>query len=258
MKSRRTDRFIRLIARIKRQPRGQSFIELILVLLVLMFILSASVEFGFLLNNYLHVLDAAREAARQSSTSVPFTMTNGSISGPYAPPFYYVTAAKAGTTMFPVELDPTYPDDIVISVFSVSGNSLVRFPSGDPNGWSLCAHYKVNAEDTANGYGGFAAYFPSIGAPVPPELSDSGWSAGCTVRSTTFSNSDILGRMDATAPHSGVLLVEIFYNYPQILKLPLLSNTTLFGLPISPIPDPIPLYVYTIMPISSAEPTQVP
>jgi hypothetical protein len=246
----------RYLARIKRQPRGQSFIELILVLMLLMMILAATTEFGFLLNNYLHVLDGAREAARYSSTSQVFEMNaNGSIKTTPPTgglennnwPFYYITAAKAAITMNPVQLDPTFPDDIIVSAFAVSGNTLVRFPRSDPNGWSLCAHY-------AN----FAAYFPSVGAPVPAELSDTGWSSGCTVRTTNFSNADILARMDATAPHAGVLLVEIYYNYPQILKLPLLSNTEFFGVPISPIPDPIPLYLYTIMPISSAEPTQVP
>jgi hypothetical protein len=53
--------------------------------------------------------------------------------------------------------------------------------------------------------------------------------------------------MNASAPNTGVVLVEIFYNYPQILKLPVLTTI---------LPDPIPLYVYTIMPLSAAEPTQ--
>jgi hypothetical protein len=44
-------------------------------------------------------------------------------------------------------------------------------------------------------------------------------------------------------------VVEIFYNYPQLLKLPVLTSI---------VPDPIPLYLYSVMPISSAEPTLVP
>jgi hypothetical protein len=50
--------------------------------------------------------------------------------------------------------------------------------------------------------------------------------------------------------------VEIYYNYPQLLKL--LSNNGFMGVTYSILPDPVPLYVYTIMPISAAEPTQVP
>jgi hypothetical protein len=55
--------------------------------------------------------------------------------------------------------------------------------------------------------------------------------------------------MDTSAPGSGVLLVEIYYNYPQMLKLPVFEQV---------IPDPIPVYTYTIMPIFSAEPTATP
>jgi hypothetical protein len=40
--------------------------------------------------------------------------------------------------------------------------------------------------------------------------------------------------------------------------MPLFSNGDFFGTKFAIIPDPIPLYVYTIMPISSAEATLVP
>ena len=69
---------------------------------------------------------------------------------------------------------------------------------------------------------------------------------------------DIRARLVSDAPNAGVLLVEIYYNYPQLLKLPVFSNSSFLGVRFSLIPDPIPVYVYTIMPISSAEPTQGP
>jgi hypothetical protein len=222
------------VFRIRGDQRGQSFVELALVLLILALLLAGVVEFGYLMNNYLHVLDAAREAARYSSSA---DFNN--------PDFYYIAAAKAASTMAPVELDPVHPDDIVISVFSVSGGSIVRFPSA--NGWSLCAHYAS-----------FAAYFPTLDPPaaVPPELDNPGWNSGCTVRASLLTSADILNRMDASAPNSGVLLVEVYYNYPQLLKLPIFSNGVFLGVTYSIIPDPIPLYVYTVMPLSSAEPAE--
>lgn len=55
--------------------------------------------------------------------------------------------------------------------------------------------------------------------------------------------------MDANGPESGVLLVEVYYNYAQILKLPVFEQV---------IPDPILVYNYAVMPLSSAEPTPTP
>jgi hypothetical protein len=79
-------------------------------------------------------------------------------------------------------------------------------------------------------------------------LNASDWSA-CTPRASQFTSQDIAERMDPSAPGSGVLVVEIYYNYPQILKLPVFSQI---------IPDPIPVYTYSVMPNSAAEPTMTP
>ncbi len=255
--------FKRILSRLRRQPRGQSFVELMLVVMFLALLLAAVVEYGFMLNQYLHVLDGAREAARYaaSSSTGPFIVNpDGSLETSPPPngpgpiidnmPFYYYTAAKAGSTMTPVTLNPglnpTSPDDIIVSVFSVTaGNLPVRFPLADPNGWSLCKDYA-----------GFVAFFHSISLDVPTQLSDSSWnSCGAYARVSQFSAADILSRLNGSAPNTGVILVEIYYNYPQLLKL--LSNNGFMGVNYSIMPDPVPLYVYTIMPISSAEPTQV-
>lgn len=244
MNKKRTDLLHRLISRASRKPRGQSFVELMLVVLVLALILSGVVEFGFLLNNYLHVLDAAREAARYSSNQIAFLWDDSTSPATLveSAPFYFNSAAKASTIMQPVALDPTHPDDIVISVFSVSGGSstIVRFPPANPNGWSLCAHYAS-----------FKSYFLNMipPQPIPEGLRAAGWNSGCTVRTSKLTNADVVARMDASAPNSGVLVVEIFYNYPQLLKLPVITQM---------LADPVALYIYTVMPLSSAEPTQVP
>ena len=258
---RNTNLFKRILYRMRRQPRGQSFVELMLVVMFLALLLAGVTEYGFMLNQYLHVLDGAREAARYaaSSSTGPFiVLSDGSLerdpplTGPIVDnmPFYYYTAAKAGSTMVPVGLNPglspTSPDDIIISVFSVTtGNLPVRFPLAYPQGWSLCKDYA-----------GFVAFFGSMSLPVPPQLSDISWSTcGANARVSQFSIADIQSRLNGSAPSTGVILVEICYNYPQLLKL--LSNNGFMGVTYSILPDPVPLYVYTIMPISSAEPTQV-
>ena len=197
---------LRFVARVKEpSTRGQSFVELMLVVLVLALMIAGVVEFGFLVNTYLHVFDGAREAARFSSGSIAFYSNGTSIIE-----FYDNTVLQAERVLAPVVLDPANGDDIVISVFSIASPSIIRFP--DPDGWSA--------------YGN---------------------------RTSNFTTAEILALIDPGSPASGVLLVEIFYNYPQMLKLPIFTNSIY-----SVVPDPIPIYVYSVMPMSSAEPTPTP
>jgi hypothetical protein len=228
----------RFVLRIRGDQRGQSFVELMLITLILALLLAGMVEFGFLMNNYLHVLDGAREGARYSSSSTAFIFDKyGVITDQYDPEFYYITAWKAAQTMSPVQLDPANDDDILVSVFSVTGSSAVRFPLWAPNGWSLCAHYAD-----------FTNYLASKDISVPDAVGGPGWGS-CTAGASHFSVSDIADRLTPGAPATGVLLVEILYKYPQLLKLPVLTSV---------IPDPIPLYVYSMMPNAAAEPTPTP
>ncbi|MFH1524061.1 MAG: TadE/TadG family type IV pilus assembly protein [Chloroflexota bacterium] len=213
-----------LILRVKDRQRGQSFVELSLVILILALLLAGVVELGYLINSYLHVFDAAREAARFSNSSVAFDNSSGAS----YQTFYVNTAIEAIRVMPPITLNGNRGDDVVISVFSVAGASIRRWPDGYVNGWSLCN----NRSDSA----------------LQSDLNIADWNS-CTARSSHFTTGQILALMDSSAPASGVLLVEIYYNYPQILKLPVFAQI---------IPDPIPVYVYSVMPLSSAEPTATP
>ena len=181
--------------------RGQSFVELSLVVVFLMIFVAGIVEFGFMLNNYLNLVDASREAVRYSSNFDPFN-PDGSLDEN----FFNDTVRLTEEVMAPVALDASKGDDVVISIFSVGDGVYVRYP--DNNGWS------------AN-----------------------------KIHVSKLSNAEIQGRLDSSAPPTGVLLVEIFYNYPQVLKLPIF---TVF------VQDPMPVYVYSIMPLSAAEPAPTP
>jgi hypothetical protein len=190
----------RSIKRSDKNKRGQSFVELSLVLLVLAMILAGVVEFGFLMNNYLHVLDGAREGARFSANSVALNDDGTSILS-----FYENTATQVENVMRPVLLDSTAGDDVVISVFSIAGLNVARFPDSD--GWSKYGNHTSN-----------------------------------------FTTPEVVAMLDSLAPPSGLLIVEVFYNYPQVLDLPLFSDFL----------NPIPVYTYSVMPLSSAEPTPTP
>ena len=212
-------------SRFRTKPRGQSFVELMLVTLILALMLSGVVEFGYLLNSYLKVLDGSREGARFASNGGEAFQWDGSgyVS---LQSFYLYAALQTMNVMAPIVLNGNRGDDILISVFTVSGGSITRWPDGYVNGWDVCDN---RGEATLN-------------------LDAAKWNS-CTHRNSHFSTLQVLGLMDPGAPGSGIVLVEIYYNYPQILKLPIFAQA---------IPDPIPVYTYSVMPLSSAEPTPTP
>ncbi len=102
-----------------------------------------------------------------------------------------------------------------------------------------------------------AAYYSDQNLTPLPELTDPNWQT-CPPHNSRLSNAEISSRAGENALQSGLLVVEIIYNYPQVLKLPIFSNGDFFGTKFSIVPDPVPLYTYSIMPMSSAEPTEVP
>ena len=181
----------------QKSQRGQSFVELSLVIVFLMIFVAGIVEFGFMLNNYLNLVDASREAVRYSSNFDPFNY-DGSLDVQ----FFEDTITLTRDVLAPVELDPASGDDIVVSFFSVGDGIYVRYPN------------------------------------------DQGWAANSN-QVSKLSDAEIQSRLDSSAPPTGVLLVEIFYHYPQVLKLPIF---TMF------VQDPMPVYVYAIMPLTAAEP----
>ena len=211
---------------------GQSLVEFMVLLPVLLIMISGLIEFGFMLNYYLDLIDAAREAARYASDADVIRNPNS----PYAPlevstnPLYKdiqdlamqsLAAASDGRVDWPKMrlLHPgTFCDyvkgDIVISAFGTlnkSPNPAIvdkRFPTDSPNGHSLCNHYF-----------------------------------------SKFTSADIQARLDAGAPTSGIILVEIYFDYDQLLALPWITAF---------VPNPIHLHAYTIMPNAAVEPTPTP
>ena len=200
---------------------------------LLLMMLSGLIEFGFALNFYLDVIDAARETARFSANDDPIRDAAGN---PVAlnPGFYdnaqdlakqSLKAASDNRIIWP-EFDwpadppwwplPTFDcsdihGDVVLSAFSVLGDTVdKRFPvaAGD-TGVSMCGNYfsKLTTADV----------------------------------NTTLSGASI--------PNSGFILVEIFYEYDMILGLPWITAWA---------PDPIVLHAYSIMPNTTVEPTPTP
>ncbi|MBI4772289.1 MAG: pilus assembly protein [Chloroflexi bacterium] len=201
--------------------RGQSLVELTLIFPLMLLLMAGMIQVAFAGNNYLTILDASRAGARFSSDSDPFGAgaQTGDSDCATTTDFYFVTACLAIQNMTDLRFDSAESiadgNDIVISFFAIggSGDVLARYPTADgENGWS------------------YAANLPG----------------GSRNQSSMFSTAEVQSRLISTAPSTGVLLVEVFYNHHHIFQLPVGQQF---------LPDPVLLQAYTIMPLASVEPT---
>jgi hypothetical protein len=274
----------------RRQGRkGQSLVELALVMPVLLMLMSGLLEFGFALNQYLNALDAAREGARYGADGDPTSrdmvtvgstkvVTDGVDIGSSVD-YYRLASQVALNTMAPVPLNPA-TDDVVISVFRVlNGVVFGRWPycggqgkpydatnSACPNDppyldhggnwpetqgeWHLygrgsqCGDANSHLDQTGEGI-----LADGCGAAPVPGTTAYGTcdpNTDLTCHPSHFTRDQIQAVLDPTAPNTAVVLVEVFYDYNQILKLPWITAF---------VPDPVKLHSYTIIPVPAAEPS---
>ncbi|MFZ5810403.1 MAG: TadE/TadG family type IV pilus assembly protein [Chloroflexota bacterium] len=206
-------------------PRGQGLVETALLLPILLIVLSGLLEFGFLLNEYMVVQDATRNAARFGA-DLDYNSRDSNPACSATRDFYRQIGCLVNQELAQakpiVVLDiGTGIDDVVVSVFSVEGGASAqvsdRFPEEDGEaGWSMALDDAVY--QTRN-------------------------------QSSHFSTAEISNRLSHAAPSTGYLLVEVFYSYDQKLKLPWITAF---------LADPVTFHLYAIMPLSSAEPTPTP
>jgi hypothetical protein len=210
---------------------GQSLVEFTVLLPVLLIMISGLIEFGIMLNYYLDLIDAGREAARFAADTdlirnpnPPYASLELSTNPMYAKIQDLAMQSLAAASdnridwpkmriMYPGTFCDHVKGDIVISAFGVlnnAGSPVVdkRFPTDAPNGHSLCNHYF-----------------------------------------SKFTSADIQARLDPAAPTSGLVLVEIYFDYDQVLGLPWITAF---------VPNPVHLHAYTIMPNANVEPTPTP
>jgi hypothetical protein len=205
----------------RRRLRGQSIVEFTLLLPLLLMLLSSLIEFGFALNEYLDLIDTTRETARYLSDQDPF---DDPVTKSYREDFYTEGVTEMSRTIERagwIDLD-TSSDDLVISVFSVMGDtSLTRFPASFSDGRSPC-------DGDQNG-------------------GNKGWRMNCSME-TKFTDTEILNRIKTTSdvpPNNGIVLVEIFYTYHMRLGLPWVTGI---------VGDSIILHAYSFAPNAAAEP----
>jgi Flp pilus assembly protein TadG len=222
---------MRLLHRVpfRKTFRGQALIETALVMTLIIIIVASVVEFGFMLNAYLSLQDAARNASRFSSDSLYYFRDDihrcVAVGGqPATEDFYRQTACLVNMELdqarplITLSLSITDQDDVVISAFAIAGAGM--------------------------------APTPTVLARYPEDLGEAGWSEsldwyGYRNRSSRITRTQIESHLDTLAPSTGFVAVEIYSHYDHLMKLPWITAF---------IPDPFPMYTYAIMPLVSAEP----
>ena len=191
----------------RNKSRGQSIVEFMVLLPLLIMLLSGLIEFGFLLNYYLDLIDGARDIARYGANLDPLEPDDGIMDCVNTSYFYRLLPCMSDQILSEqVVLNPA-TDDLVLSAIAAAGGAVTqRFPDAD--GWS----YKGN-------------------------------------HISKFTTADVTAMLNGSAPATGMVVVEVFYDYHMVLGLPWI---TMF------VPDTITLHAYSIMPNTYVEPTPTP
>ncbi len=193
-------------------PRGQSLVELAIFFPIILMMLSGLIEFGFLLNQYLNLMDGPREGARFGVDISPF-----------------LEPSDNDDIKFYSNLDPNHPgiaqivqqaivpyvlnsatDDVVITVVSIKDGAIYRRYPDDAGVTSTPGYFSLNGK-----------------------------------YATRLTDAEIAAKLVSSAPKSGAVAVELFYNYKQTLALPWI---TIF------VPDPILLHIFAVAPLPAATP----
>jgi hypothetical protein len=234
----------------RRNNKGQSFIELALVFMALMFIVAGVVELGNLINQYLETIDAAREGARAANlqsfwktSKDPVTHVVTRVIGDAV---YDFTAREVWNTLNPgcIPIDETTP----VLPDKGAGTTLP-----DPITGCLPQSYLPPGQESLMGIPFDPATDDIVisvvsvyGTQITRYPDAQGWSRFYNNHTSSITDTWIANHVDPSAPNTGFVLVEIFYNYHQMLGFPFLATY---------LPNPIPVHAYAIMPYPGAEPT---
>lgn len=252
--------------------RGQSFVELALVIPILLVMLLGLAEVTLFLGRYLDALDLTREAARFASArdsrpEIQAQISAVDCSAPEPFNFYWHTACILsppqtddqctdcigfavgdpgrpahckfcnGLNSF-VELDPAV-DDVLISVFTVvDRHSSAQSPVTT---WALSNNdldggHSNNWQYDCTGTQGAANILRTEPYYTEARIND-------------LLNAGANTPTPASRPNRGFVAVEFYYCYEQVMNIPFF---TVF------VPSPMRIHAYTIMPLPAAAPTPTP
>lgn len=210
-------------SRMKRlqKTKAQSLVEFAISLPVLILLFTGMVEFGFMLNTYLSLQDATRASARLFSNETPFEFdVNGDVIDKVS--FYEDAAQFVLDTLTlnarEVSMDSTR-DNVLVSVISIDVDEAAT----------------PDVIDTITRY---------------PDGSDFYYVFNTVIPNSVYSDTAIEDYMTANGSipiDSGLLIIEIYYSYEGVMKLPWTTPFFSDG-------NPATLYASTIMPLVAAAP----
>jgi len=233
-----------------RKSRGQSLVEIAIAFPVLIMLLAGLVEFGFMLNYYLSLMDATRESARTFSNFTPFEEActcDRNTACKYDDPPDNPNCIR--------NCDKDYNDPDCDSTSFYQGAAGMVFTSLRPK--DINGDGELSPEERAKDSSRKIDLDPDKDDVVVSVLriktsavldrfpENGGEYHLFNNQPSRLSTVEIGSRLVSGAPDTGVLLVEVFFNYHQVLALPWLAPF---------LPEPILLHAYTIMPLPAAEP----
>ena len=279
----------RLNQRLRRPPsKGQSLVELALVLPILILILLGISEGALFMGRYLDVLDMTREAAREASRDDPFAIEEGNdpttittLGGTESCQtstsstnvnFYY----KAACIFSPPKEDAAtqcanqvpdasgnYPfcdgfnryvdfditrDDVVISAYTITNNAITQVWPG-PNKTPAHANYWALSTD------GGLSVVDSLG--VHHTLTVDRWKYDCQGNPTGETNPHFYGGVGGSVTNQLSTDYGAPANRGYVAVEVYYCYHQILGIPIFTnfVPNPMRIHAYTIMPLPNAQPT---
>jgi len=275
------------------KSRGQSLLELALVLPVLILILLGLVEVAIFIGRYLDALDLTREAARFASVRDPFTIIDtpitsagDDVNGDFLRDpdcsdgnqffFYYQTACIFSPPKNQACVDSDDPfcegmnpylelnletDDVLISVYTIDGANQVTnvhptSTGGDP---------RVRGSSFTD-EGGQTSFYWSLSDHDADTVHNANWSKDCQGNVVPgkipyYSKSRIQSIVGATSIDDGSGNPVYAPASKGFVAVELYyCYTQALGLPVFTtfVPNPLMIHAYTLMPLPAAAPTPTP
>jgi len=230
-----------------RKSRGQSLVEIAIAFPVLIMLLAGLVEFGFMLNYYLSLMDATRESARTFNNFTPFEEAcTCNIATACLPDNEANCIANCTTDYNDPDCDSTsfYQNAAGMVFTSLRPKDINGDGELSPEERAKDSSRKIDLDPKKDDV--VVSVLRIKTSAVLDRFPENGGEYHLfNNQPSRLSTVEIGSRLVSGAPDTGVLLVEVFFNYHQVLALPWLAPF---------LPDPILLHAYTIMPLPAAEP----
>jgi hypothetical protein len=232
--------------------RGQSLVEMTLILPIMLLMFIGVLEVGWALRGYLTLLNASREAARFAARGryVDFSTQAKAMVG-YGYVLSQTQESLAGQMDVHFSGSNTNATLIITHYLIATRRPCASPPCNDSCADPPCdcsSPSKREPNDTTDDViegpddGTHGYYRARFGLARDTAISPTQILADLKEENVSFNCK--LNAADQTAPYSdnSVIIVEIFYDQPQLVGVPIISNR---------FTDPVPLYVITVMRISA-------